>query len=368
MTEAVLEIRNLCARFRTGGADVEAVRGIDIAIGEGEVLGIIGESGSGKTVTGMAILRLLPANALVSADELSFRGRPLLTLTDEAFRALRGTHLAMIFQNPAGSFNPAKTIGWHLARTAERALTRSRLESAGEGASSTASAGAGATASASASASATATATATATVNDGTRIAAPSPSAECRLAEVGIPDPARVLTLYPHQLSGGMLQRALIAMVLVLEPDLIIADEPTTNLDNIVEHQIINLFRALRVRTRAAMIFITHDMAIAAELCDRIAVMYAGEIVETGPAATLFAAPRHPYTQGLVDTALQLERGVERLKEIPGEMPGISGLPEGCVFAPRCGKATDACRQARPALTHITQLSTVHSVRCIHHG
>jgi oligopeptide/dipeptide ABC transporter ATP-binding protein len=322
MTDAVLEIRNLCARFRTGGADVEAVRGIDLAIGEGEVLGIIGESGSGKTVTGMAILRLLPENAEVSADELSFRGRPLLPLTDEVFRALRGTHLAMIFQNPAGSFNPAKSIGWHLARTAERALTRSGRERA-------------------------------------------DTSAERRLAEVGIPDPARVLTLYPHQLSGGMLQRALIAMVLVLEPDLIIADEPTTNLDNIVEHQIINLFRALRVRTRAAMIFITHDMAIAAELCDRIAVMYAGEIVESGPAGAVLAAPSHPYTQGLIDTAQQLERGAERLREIPGEMPGITGIPEGCVFAPRCGKATDECRQARPA---VIRLSTVHSVRCIHHG
>ena len=325
MSDAVLEIRNLCARFRTDGPDVDAVRGVDFALGEGEVLGVIGESGSGKTVTGLAILRLLSSNAEVTAEVLNFRGRPLLGLTDEAFRALRGTHLAMIFQNPAGSFNPAKTIGWHLARAAERALTRSGR----------------------------------AGVEVGTR------HAERRLAEVGIPDPARVLALYPHQLSGGMLQRALIAMVLVLEPDLIIADEPTTNLDNIVEHQIINLFRALRTRTRAAMIFITHDMSIAAELCDRIAVMYAGEIVEIGPAAALFAAPRHPYTQGLIDTALQLERGVERLKEIPGEMPGISGLPEGCVFAPRCGKATALCRQARPA---VTQLSAVHSVRCIHHG
>jgi len=324
MTEAVLEIRNLCARFRTGGATIEAVRGVDLTIGEGEVLGVIGESGSGKTVTGLSILRLLPANAEVSADVLSFRGRPLLALPDEAFRALRGTHLAMVFQNPAGSFNPAKTIGWHLARTAERARTRSPREGA-----------------------------------------VPMQNGERRLAEVGIPNPARVLALYPHQLSGGMLQRALIAMVLVLEPDLIIADEPTTNLDSIVEHQIINLFRALRKRTKAAMMFITHDMSVAAGLCDRIAVMYAGEIVESGPTTAVFAAPRHPYTQGLIDTALQLERDVDRLREIPGEMPGITGIPEGCVFAPRCGKATDACRKARPV---VTQLSNVHSVRCIHHG
>jgi oligopeptide/dipeptide ABC transporter ATP-binding protein len=337
VTATVLDIRNLCARFRTGGAAVEVVRGVDLAIGEGEVLGIIGESGSGKTVTGLSILRLLPANAEVSADVLSFRGSPLLTLTDEAFRALRGTHLAMIFQNPAGSFNPAKTIGWHLARTAERAQTRLPREGVAPRAGVAPHAG----------------------------TPPPKQHAERRLAEVGIPNPARVLTLYPHQLSGGMLQRALIAMVLVLEPDLIIADEPTTNLDNIVERQIINLLHALRTRTNAAMIFITHDMSIAAGLCDRIAVMYAGEIVESGPAATVFAAPRHPYTQGLIDTALQLERGVERLREIPGEMPGITGLHEGCVFAPRCGKATDACWQARPA---VTQLSPVHAVRCIHHG
>ena len=359
MTEAVLKIRNLCARFRTGGATIDAVRGVDLTLGEGEVLGIIGESGSGKTVTGLAILRLLPPNAEVTADVLNFRGRPLLGLDDEAFRALRGNHLAMIFQNPAGSFNPAKTIGWHLARTAERALMRSARAGVEVGARNGAHARMEAEERVGAGVGAQAVTRVSAGVNAGAR------DAERRLAEVGIPDPARVLALYPHQLSGGMLQRALIAMVLVLEPDLIIADEPTTNLDNIVEHQIINLFRALRARTKAAMIFITHDMAIAAELCDRIAVMYAGEIVESGPAATLFAAPRHPYTQGLIDTALQLERGVERLKEIPGEMPGISGLPEGCVFAPRCGKATDACRQARPA---VTQLSAAHSVRCIHHG
>jgi len=322
MTAPLLEIRNLTVRFSTEGASVEAVRGVDLDVGEGEVLGIIGESGSGKTVTGLAILRLLPGNAEIAADRLDFRGRALSALPDEEFRSLRGTHLAMVFQNPAGSFNPAKTIGWHLARIAERSSAR------------TATGG---------------------TARDAAR----------RLAEVGIPEPERVLALYPHQLSGGMLQRALIAMILLLEPEIIIADEPTTNLDNIVERQIIALLRQLRARTRAAIIFITHDMSIAAGLCDRIAVMYAGEIVETGPAAELFAAPRHPYTQGLIDTALQLERRVERLSEIPGEMPSVSGLPQGCVFAPRCHKADEQCRQAPPA---VALVAPGHSVRCIHHG
>jgi peptide/nickel transport system ATP-binding protein len=322
VTAPLLDISNLTVRFRTEGASVDAVRGVDLEIGEGEVLGIIGESGSGKTVTGLAILRLLPGNAEIAADRLDFRGRNLLALTDEEFRSLRGTHLAMVFQNPAGSFNPAKTIGWHLAHIAERSNTRGKTGG---------------------------------TVRDAAR----------RLAEVGIPQPDRVLALYPHQLSGGMLQRALIAMVLLLEPDIIIADEPTTNLDNIVERQIIGLLRQLRARTRAAIIFITHDMSIAAGLCDRIAVMYAGEIVETGPAAEVFAAPRHPYTQGLIDTAMQLERRVDRLSEIPGEMPSVSGLPQGCVFAPRCHKADEACRRAPPA---VALVAPGHSVRCIHHG
>jgi oligopeptide/dipeptide ABC transporter ATP-binding protein len=316
MSGALLEIRNLTARFRTAEAMVEAVRGVDLDIGEGEALGLIGESGSGKTVTGLAILRLLPGHAEVAAERLAFRGRPLLSLRDEEFRALRGCHLAMIFQNPAGSFNPAKTIHWHLANVAKR---RGVLGSASD--------------------------------------------AERRLAAVGIPNPAQVLRLYPHQLSGGMLQRALIAMVLLLEPELIIADEPTTNLDNIVERQILELLRKLRARTRTAVLFITHDMAAAAGLCDRIAVMYAGEIVETGPASEVLSAPRHPYTQGLLATARQLDERAERLNEIPGEMPTL--LLSGCAFAPRCPKADATCRTIRPG---VTELSARHSVRCFHHG
>jgi oligopeptide/dipeptide ABC transporter ATP-binding protein len=317
---ALLEIRNLTARFRTAESTVEAVRGLDLDIGEGEVVGLIGESGSGKTVTGLSILRLLPAHAEVTADRLEFLGRPLRALRDEEFRALRGRQLAMIFQNPAGSFNPAKTILWHLAKIAER------RGGASEGAG-----GQG--------------------------------SLERRLAEVGIPSPERVLRLYPHQLSGGMLQRALIAMVLLLEPKLIIADEPTTNLDNIVERQILALLRKLRERTQASILFITHDMAAAASVCDRIAVMYAGAIVETGPASDILASPSHPYTQGLVATGRQLDQRTERLSEIPGEMP-VTALP-GCAFAPRCSKADAECRKQRP---EVTQLSARHDVRCFHHG
>jgi oligopeptide/dipeptide ABC transporter ATP-binding protein len=317
---AVLEIRNLTARFRTAEITVEAVRGLDLDIAEGEVLGLIGESGSGKTVTGLALLRLLPAHAEVVANRIEFCGRSLLGLPDKEFRALRGRQLAMIFQNPTGSFNPAKTILWHLAKVAQRRGAPSKA---------------------------------------GQRFA----DLERRLAEVGIPSPGQVLRRYPHQLSGGMLQRALIAMVLLLEPRFIIADEPTTNLDNIVERQILGLLRKLQARTRASILFITHDMTAASGLCDRIAVMYAGEIVETGPATEILSAPRHPYTQGLVATGRQLDQRTERLSEIPGEMPS-SVLP-GCPFAPRCPKADAACREARPAAT---QLSAQHDVRCFHHG
>jgi peptide/nickel transport system ATP-binding protein len=316
----LLSIRNLTATFRTAEASIAAVRGLDLDIGESEVVGLIGESGSGKTVTGLAILRLLPTHAEVAADRLDFRDRRLLTLSEPAFRALRGRHLAMIFQNPAGAFNPAKTILWHLANVAAR-----RGES----------------------------------TNTADRI-----RSSARLAEVGIPNPEQVLRLYPHQLSGGMLQRALIAMVLLLEPELIIADEPTTNLDNIVERQILGLLRRLRARTRAAILFITHDMTAAAGLCDRIAVMYAGEIVEIGPADNILSAPRHPYTAGLVATARQLDERSQRLREIPGEMPLVTGPVRACSFAPRCPKADAACLEARPPMT---ELSPRHSVRCIHH-
>jgi peptide/nickel transport system ATP-binding protein len=319
----VLEVRNLSVRFRTGTASIDAVRGVDLDLEPAEVLGVIGESGSGKTVTGLGILRLLPENAEISADRLSFRGSSLLGLTDEEFRALRGTRLAMVFQNPVGSFNPAKTIGWHLERAADRKRG----------------------------------------YRDGKSELSSRTPAEW-LAVVGVPRPEHVLELYPHQLSGGMLQRALIAMVLLMQPDVVIADEPTTNLDNIVERQIVGLFRQLRTHTRASVMFITHDMSLAATLCDRIAVMYAGEIVEIGPTSDVFNRPRHPYTIGLIETAMQLERRASQLSEIPGELPNAAALPAGCLFAPRCRRAIDACRAARPQPESI---SPTHSVRCIRH-
>ncbi len=315
MTGTVLEVRDLRTRFAIHGASIEVVRGVDLDVAPGEVLGLIGESGSGKTVTGLSILRLVPENARVSAASIAFKGRDLQALSDAAFDELRGRRLAMIFQNPVGAFNPAKRVDWHLRQVIARRAG-----------------------------------------ND----AGWAEAARTALAGVGIPHPERVLRLYPHQLSGGMAQRILIAMVLALEPDLIVADEPTTNLDNIVERQILALFRRLQGRLSAAFIFITHDMSIAASLCDRIAVMYAGQIVEVGPTAEVFARPRHPYTKGLVATALALKHKAERLREIAGELPNLAAPPPGCLFAPRCPEVMPRCRdQEPPALGPAS-----HRVRC----
>ncbi|MEZ5843639.1 MAG: ABC transporter ATP-binding protein [Hyphomicrobiaceae bacterium] len=320
----LLQVENLQTRFRMGQTDVQAVRRVDLELNRGEVLGIIGESGSGKSVTGLSILRLLPSHAVVSADRLTFHGQNLLELDDKSFLKLRGTHLAMIFQDPVGAFNPAKTIGWHLDRILARAATRENR-----------------------------------TGEDLTQ------DAQRWLADVGIAHPERILPLYPHQLSGGMLQRTLIALSAALQPDLLIADEPTTNLDNIVERQIIALFRRLKDKLGSAIIFVTHDISLAAGFCDRIAVMYAGEIVETGASEDILANPSHPYTIGLIETARQLERLSERLAEIPGELPSGLLRPPGCLFAPRCPSAVDQCR-ARPP--EVAAVGPTHTVRCIRHA
>ena len=328
MTATVLEIRGLRTSFPMRHGSLMAVRGVDLALHQGEVLGLIGESGSGKTMTGLSILRLLPPSAVTESELLQFRGQDVRGMSDAAFRALRGVHLAMVFQNPPGAFNPAKSIAWHFAAIFRRRASRSDA------------------------------APGRAAVTDWRA------AAETLLAEVGIAQPSRLLRLYPHQLSGGMLQRVLIGMVLALEPEVIIADEPTTNLDNIVERQILALFRRLQRKVGAAIIFITHDMAITAALCDRIAVMYAGEVVESGPTGDVLTTPLHPYTQGLIETATALSRG-GRLREIPGELPGPTLRATSCLFAPRCPHVREACRAAHPAMS---QPVPSRQVRCILHA
>jgi oligopeptide/dipeptide ABC transporter ATP-binding protein len=318
----LVEVRNLRTTFAIGARAVEAVRGVSFSIAPGEVFGLIGESGSGKTVTGLSLLRLLPDHASVTADALRFRGEELIELSGEAFRALQGIELAMIFQDPVGSFNPAKTVAWHL----RQAIARRRRH-------------------------------------------APDAAGHWRdeaaelLRDVGIRAPDRALSSYPHQLSGGMLQRVLIAMVVALRPSFIVADEPTTNLDNLVERQILDLIRAQQKKLGASVLFVTHDLAVAAEICDRIAVMYAGEIVEIGPAREVLEHPRHPYAEGLRQTSVSLERRDDYLYELPGE-PGGRAPAQGCGFLARCPKAIAACRTTHPPLIDV---GPGHVSRCLLH-
>ena len=315
----LLEVVGLRTSFAVGRRQVAAVRDVSFTIRQEEVLGLIGESGSGKTVTGLSILRLLPDHATVASDRLVFRGQDLATLSPEAFRALRGVEIAMIFQDPAGSFNPAKTVGWHL----KQALGRRRRDA------------------------------------EVTREAWRE-EAVALLSDVGIRAPERVLSSYPHQLSGGMLQRALIAMVIAVHPVLIIADEPTTNLDNLVERQILDLIRVHQRRLGASVLFVTHDLVIAGEICDRIAVMYAGEIVEIGPADDVLRRPKHPYSAGLLATSDSLERRDEFLYELPGE-PGQGPASTGCGFALRCPHVMPICRTEHPDLIEV---GPDHLARC----
>lgn len=314
MTAALLEVRNL----RVHAGPLEVVRQVDLVLRPGETLGVIGESGSGKTVTCLALLRLLPDGLTAAADALLWRGTELGGLGTAAFRPYRGREMAMVFQDPAGSFNPAKTIAWHLRTALDRRGKQGPWR----------------------------------------------PLATALLADVGIPRPDSVLDRYPHQMSGGMLQRALIAMVVALEPRLVIADEPTTNLDAIVEQQILALFRRLQERLSAAFVFITHDIGIAAQVSGRLMVMYAGEVVEAGDASTILAAACHPYTRGLIATAAALDTQAETLAEIPGHLPLPGARPAGCVFRPRCAYARAGCEAPQP----LREVAPGHAVRCLLDG
>jgi oligopeptide/dipeptide ABC transporter ATP-binding protein len=321
---AVLEVVDLRTTFFDRGQASEAVRGISFSVKRGEILGLIGESGSGKTVTGLSILRLLPEHAQTKAASIRFGNRELAGMADAEFAALRGAELAMIFQDPVGSFNPVKTIGWHL----RHAMARRKASS-------------------------------------GAASRTSSTDPRSLLHEMGIRNPERILDNHPYQLSGGMLQRVLIGMVLALGPQLIIADEPTTNLDNLVERQILDLIRHHQRRLGVSIVFITHDLTIARDLCDRIAVMYAGEIVEIGPTAAVLENPRHPYAASLLRTARSLEQHDTVLFELPGEPGQDARLGHGCRFAGRCPSVMPSCQAGDPPLVRV---SPQHHARCLLHA
>jgi len=303
---SLLEIRNLSVEFGPPGRALQAVRGLDLTLERGELLGLAGESGSGKSLGMLAVMGLVDAPGRVRADVLRFDGRDLLALPARERRRLLGRDLAMIFQDPSTSLNPSYTVGFQIVETLKAHRPASR------------------------------------------------PAMRERAAEllrlVEIPDAEARLDAYPHQLSGGMNQRVMIAMALACEPRLLIADEPTTALDVTIQSQVLDLLVDLQRRRDMALVLISHDLALLAERAQRIAVMYAGEVVEVQSAPALFAAPRHPYTAALLASIPEASRGAARLPALPGRVPGPGERPAGCLLAPRCAHAREACRATHPAL------------------
>jgi peptide/nickel transport system ATP-binding protein len=328
--EPILEIRGLRTVFRMRDREVAAVNGLDLVVYPGETVALVGESGSGKSVTSLSVMRLLARKVgSIDAGEILFRGkdgkpRDLVKLDEESMRRVRGNDIGMVFQEPMTSLNPVYTVGDQISeslRVHRGAGKREALE-----------------------------------------------AAVSLLAKVGIPDARRRAGQYPHELSGGMRQRATIAMALACDPTLLIADEPTTALDVTIQAQILDLMQALQRERGMGMLFVTHNLGVVAEIAHRVAVMYAGRIVEFGPVAEVFRNPRHPYTMGLLKSmprlgsATEMKRSGEKLNAIPGMVPSLANMPAGCAFAPRCAFALDACRAAMPELTHVNE---THGSRCI---
>jgi peptide/nickel transport system ATP-binding protein len=307
---ALLEVENLQTHFRTPDGVNRAVDGVSFHVDEGETLAIVGESGCGKSVTANSILRLIPEPPGRIAGSIRFQGTDLLKLPDRAMRDIRGNDISMIFQEPMTSLNPVLTVGRQLGETLR--------------------------------------------LHEGLDKRAAEARAVEMLALVGIPEPRRRVREYPHQMSGGMRQRVMIAMALACTPKLLIADEPTTALDVTIQAQILELMADLKRKVGAAIVLITHDLGVVAEVAERVMVMYAGRKVEEAPVGKLFRSPRHPYTQGLLGAVPKLGSsltGVEtRLAEIPGVVPSLKERIPGCVFAGRCPLATDLCRELAPAL------------------
>ncbi|AKR58406.1 peptide ABC transporter ATP-binding protein [Devosia sp. H5989] len=319
---SLLSVRDLKTSFFTSRGEVQAVRGVSFDVRPGEILGIVGESGSGKSITCMSVLRLLKSAGRVIGGEALFEGRDLLKLDDEDLRQLRGNEIAMIFQDPMTSLNPTLSVGEQVMETILRHRKVTRAE------------------------------------------------ARQRAIElfelVRIPNAAARLKAYPHQFSGGMRQRVMIAMALSCDPKLLIADEPTTALDVTIQRQILALLKELQSRLGMAVILITHDLGVIAEVTDRVLVMYGGMAMEQGPVREVFARPSHPYTRGLLASIPKLREGMHaRLTPIPGSPPDMLRPPKGCPFAPRCPQAMLQCEAAMPPLFDI---GTEHDARCwLHH-
>jgi oligopeptide/dipeptide ABC transporter ATP-binding protein len=322
MTDYILEIRNLSTRFFTRSGPITAVERLNLNIERGTTLGLVGESGSGKSMTSLSIMRLVPPPGKIVEGEILLDGTDLLRLEEREMRRVRGARIAMIFQDPMTSLNPVFTVGDQIAEAIKihKGLSRS-----------------------------------------GARLQAID-----TMTRVRIPDAARRAKEYPHQLSGGLRQRVMIAMALSCNPELLIADEPTTALDVTIQAEILDLLKSLRDDFDLSMLLITHDLGVVAHTADRVAVMYAGRIVEEGPVKELFRSPSHPYTEGLLRSVPRPERESEhrsRLQTIEGSVPNLLKLPPGCKFEPRCSYATAECVETEPDLLTI---SGDRRSRCIH--
>jgi peptide/nickel transport system ATP-binding protein len=319
---AVLEVRNLRTHFFTDEGVVKAVDDVSFTVASGQTLGLVGESGCGKSVTAMSITRLVSSPGRVVAGEILLNGRDLLSMSDREMRQVRGAQVSMIFQEPMTALNPVLSVGFQIA---EAVLAHEKVS----------------------------------------KREAWSRAVEAMKA-VSIPDAEKRAKDYPHQLSGGMRQRIMIAMALVCRPALVIADEPTTALDVTIQAQILELLDSLRKKYQLSLILISHDLGVIAEVAETVAVMYAGKIVEIGPAMDVFHNPKHPYTEGLLRSVPRLGSSVQkhgRLNVIDGMVPDLVHLPDGCSFAPRCYKKTVECTAAAIPLERCAEL---HEVRCIH--
>lgn len=322
MGRPLIEVKNLKTHFKTEDGIVKSVDGVSFEINEGETLGIVGESGCGKSVTSISIMGLVPQPAgKIVEGEILFKGEDLVKKPVDALRKIRGNEISMIFQEPMTSLNPVYNVGDQIA---EAVILHQKLSKKDA-------------------------------MNKAVEM----------LQRVGIPSPEKRVYDYPHQMSGGMRQRVMIAMALSCNPKLLIADEPTTALDVTIQAQILELMKQLRDEYNTAIMLITHDLGVIAEVADRVAVMYAGKIVEYADVKSIFAAPQHPYTIGLLHSIPKLTGGQKRLEPIKGIVPNPLNLPKGCKFSNRCPFVQDQCMEAEPELVEATQ---GHSVRCWYHG
>ena len=317
MSEKLLNIKDLTIQYVTEAEVVSAVNGLDIELNEGETIGLVGETGAGKTTSALGIMGLVPnPPGKVVRGSIEFFGKDLLKESEEGMRKIRGSQISMIFQDPMTSLNPVMTVGEQIAEVID--------------------------------------------IHEKIGAAAALEKAKEMLELVGIPG-ARVND-YPHQFSGGMKQRVVIAIALACNPKLLIADEPTTALDVTIQAQVLDLMNDLKEKFKTAMILITHDLGVVAQVCDKVAIMYAGEIVESGTLRDVYLSPKHPYTHGLFGSIPSLDEEATRLKPIQGLMPDPTDLPSGCKFHPRCPHATELCAKQEPKVTEVTK---GHKVRCL---